>query len=141
MNVAIGLLERITAQHVDILLKEVTVLVGLPLVLSPFDLETEDARVLSEDVSLQEGEVDVFWWFYYGLVVFIAHIVPAAEELLLLICSRDNNGSGSYMIIGVTYDLLGGYFVEVGWAGDGGELHDSWIEVVHVEALDDLIEL
>ena len=134
MNVAIGLLERITAQHVDILLKEVTVLVGLPLVLSPFDLETEDARVLSEDVSLQEGEVDVFWWFYYRLVVFIAHIVPAAEELLLLICSRDNDGSGSY-------DLLGGYFVEVGWAGDGGELHDSWIEVVHVEALDDLIEL
>lgn len=101
MEVAVGLLEGVAAQHADVLLQEVAVFVGLPLALRPLDLEAEDARVLGEDVALQEGEVDVFGGFDDGLVVLVAHVVPAAEELLLLVGSRDDDRGGSCMAIGL----------------------------------------
>lgn len=86
VKITVRLLERIAPEQVDILLEEVVVFVCLALTLRPLNLEAEDAGILSQDVSLQQGEVDVFGRFYDRFVVFIANVVAAAEELLLFVC-------------------------------------------------------
>jgi hypothetical protein len=53
VKITVRLLERIAPEQVDILLEEVVVFVCLALTLCPFNLEAEDAGVLSQDVSLQ----------------------------------------------------------------------------------------
>lgn len=114
VDIAVGLLEGVAAEHTDVLLEEVAVLVGLALALRPLDLEAEDAGVLGEDVALQEGEVDVLGRLYNGLIVFVPDVVAAAEELLLLVGRRDDDGCGSCVVEGVPMISSEGILVKSG---------------------------
>lgn len=126
------MLKWVSPNCFQVFFQQLRVLSRTALLLGPLNFESHDPWFFGN--YSPSDLLQLRLWRYLGLRVFVLvdDVVADPEKLLPFIGDRDQDSSGAD-------NLIGGNLLKFGWIGVSIKGHTTWLDVCHVELVDDLI--